>query len=451
MKKIFPESNQILTRERGSVIIFVAVLMLVLLGFAAFAIDFGYVYGIKNKLQNAADSAALAGASVLFSNNQLCNSNGSPYSCCTGLNTGSCDPGVVDVNNVTQTAQALADLNNSGGSATTVTVEIGHYAFASIWDSPGTFSPSSNIQMSGWEKMRFSVLNARTDFINAVKVTVTREDVPRFFSRIWSSSDLSSTVQAIAYIGFAGYLAPGEVDEPIAICEDSITENGAFICNVGTMLNDNTQTARWTDFDQINCVTASTNNTRPLICNGNPDPIMFGKGVSTTNGTVGNEMTDIYNCWKDTGQFDSDDDGVPDTNLDTDSDGKPDRPWQLKLPVIDCSGNNNCRTVVGSVVVNVVWINDKNEDLDKKDPWIPSSMVNPNTGDVWSYDEAFSATENWNKFQIAFNLQNNNLTGPAEWEKKALYFLPDCSPQIPSGGTGGQNFGIMARYPKLVK
>jgi hypothetical protein len=449
-------------------VVIAAISMFMLLGFSAFAIDFGYVYGIKNKLQNAADSAALAGASVLFSHNELCNASGSPYSCCNGNRTGSCDPTVVDVDNVEDTAQALAALNNSGGIATTVTVEIGHYAFADDWDSPGTFDPigNNNAQMTGWETMSFSDLNDCNGindcdgtgttplFINAVKVTVTREDVPRFFSRIWGSSDFSATVQAIAYLGFAGSIAPGEADQPIAICEQAITTaSGGFECNVGTMLNNNTQTSRWSNFEQGDgCGTSTPVSSRPLICSGgNPDPIMFGEGMSTTNGTQANVMADMYDCWMN-GQYDTNDDGIPDASIDTDNDGKPDRTWKIKVPVIDCSGNNNCRTVVGTVVVNVVWINKNNSrHLGHADAWVPSAMVHPNTGLEWTHDVDKTPTENWNDFVGAFNLQNNNLTGDAEWADMALYFLPDCSPDIPSGGTGGKNFGIMARHPKLVK
>ncbi len=63
--------KQLINEQRGAVAIIVAFLMFVLLGFAAFAVDFGYLYGVKNELQNAADAAALAGASVLFSDNQI--------------------------------------------------------------------------------------------------------------------------------------------------------------------------------------------------------------------------------------------------------------------------------------------------------------------------------------------------------------------------------------------
>ena len=42
--------------------ILVAISLVVLIGFAALAIDIGYFYHTKNQLQGAADAAALAGA-----------------------------------------------------------------------------------------------------------------------------------------------------------------------------------------------------------------------------------------------------------------------------------------------------------------------------------------------------------------------------------------------------
>jgi len=51
--------------QRGSAIIFVAIILPVLIAFAALAVDLGRVYVVKNELQNAADAAALAGASAL--------------------------------------------------------------------------------------------------------------------------------------------------------------------------------------------------------------------------------------------------------------------------------------------------------------------------------------------------------------------------------------------------
>jgi Flp pilus assembly protein TadG len=458
MAKVIFSAKQISAGHRGAVAIVVVILMFMFLGFAAFAVDFGYSYMVKNELQNAADAAALAGASVLFSSNELCTHSDRPYDCCTGLKTGTCDSNVVDSSNVVGTAQAVAAQNRSGGNQVPApTVEIGHYTFAASRDTPGTFTATQTYQqMQNWETLPFSTLNGRTDFLNAVKATVTRTNVPRFFSRIWSSSSLAVTAQAVAYIGFAATLVPFEVDQPIAICEGAIKDGNHYTCNQGTMLNQNTQTARWTDYVQgISCGTASDNIVKPLVCaGGNPTPIVFGQGLETTNGTQANSMGAIYDCWINSAKYDSDGDGVPDKLLDTDGDGKPDRPWKLTLPVVDCSATGNCLTVVGAVEVNVVWINNMNNGnpATGPKPWVPNSMYNPNTNTTWSRSSSGcgSETDCWNSFRTAFNLKNHDLSDNAAWEQKSLYFLPDCNVHAPSGKTGGENFGILARYPVLV-
>ena len=51
--------------QRGATAVIVAIMLVVLIGFAAFAVDIGYLYATKNELQNIADAAALAGAGEL--------------------------------------------------------------------------------------------------------------------------------------------------------------------------------------------------------------------------------------------------------------------------------------------------------------------------------------------------------------------------------------------------
>lgn len=55
-----PDRNQC-----GAVIVMVALLLVVFVGFAAMAIDIGHLLVVRNELQNAADAAALAGAASL--------------------------------------------------------------------------------------------------------------------------------------------------------------------------------------------------------------------------------------------------------------------------------------------------------------------------------------------------------------------------------------------------
>ncbi len=51
---------------RGGILILFSLAVVLLFGFAALAVDIGYLFVVRNQLQNAADSAALAGASYLY-------------------------------------------------------------------------------------------------------------------------------------------------------------------------------------------------------------------------------------------------------------------------------------------------------------------------------------------------------------------------------------------------
>jgi len=51
--------------NRGATAIVVAISLIILIGFLAFAVDIGHLFVARNQLQNAADAAALAGASYL--------------------------------------------------------------------------------------------------------------------------------------------------------------------------------------------------------------------------------------------------------------------------------------------------------------------------------------------------------------------------------------------------
>src|SRR5919108_792360 len=59
--KLWEENRQ----QEGAIAIIVALSAVVLLGIAAFVIDFGYTWVTTNELQNAADAGALAGARAL--------------------------------------------------------------------------------------------------------------------------------------------------------------------------------------------------------------------------------------------------------------------------------------------------------------------------------------------------------------------------------------------------
>src|SRR5512134_1260377 len=51
-------------RNRGQVLVLVALAIFVLIGLAALGIDVGYMYSVRHELQRSADAGALAGASA---------------------------------------------------------------------------------------------------------------------------------------------------------------------------------------------------------------------------------------------------------------------------------------------------------------------------------------------------------------------------------------------------
>jgi len=71
-------------------------------------------------------------------------------------------------------------------------------------------------------------------------------------------------------------------------------------------------------------------------------------------------------------------------------------------------------------------------------------------GEVWTCDPAWTGQQCWNDFAERFQLRWD-ATSLAHYDSKSIYFLPNCAPHIPRGITGGENFGILAKIPVLVK
>lgn len=436
-------------KQSGAVILTVVVAMVALLGVGALAVDIANVVVARQELRNAADAGALAGARCLY------NQDDPPVGC-----TNSGDLGDVNTN-ANQTAYDAAtanasqktpvDVNWTGGNVPDV--ERGHWSFG-LGNLPRGFYPKDNTAPVSLADVATVELDENRDFVNAVRVTTRREtpQVAAFFSRVLGFTGFEPQASAVAYVGFAGTLMPGEADQPIAICRDEILQNGQYSCTVGQLVPSPQETGGWTNFEQVESGSscggaASTSEIRPRICSrGNPTPIGYGNFISTNNGQIESVFSDLTNCWTtETGRTAS---------------------WELTLPVVDCVGNNiaPCAKIVGAVTVNVVWIQDGNPsingtfncatDVDRQNQNAPCQM------DDWGGpgSEIYANTNNiarWDSFATHFNLQ----IGPGQlatyandgWRKNVLYFKPSCEPQEPSGTTGGENFGILAKIPRLVQ
>jgi hypothetical protein len=275
---------------------------------------------------------------------------------------------------------------------------------------------------------------------------VRRQGTPvaSFFAGIFGLDSFVMSARATAYIGFAGTLQPGEIDQPIAICEESILNSmNQYDCSIGRMINsgqevDNNESGGWTSLEQDGACTGGTNaqEVRGLVnCSGTSasPAVELGKPIATTGGQVETAFQKLYDCWK------------------ANSNGGT-VPWEMYLPVVECDGNNitTCQPLVGAVKLKVIWINDAVNVNNPKPEDMPQTMTAGETS--WSAPANTAPLDVWADFAQHFNLRNvvqsDNPFAP--FQQKAIYFLPDCEPHDLKGLTGGKNFGILAEVPVLV-
>ena len=409
-----------LKNEHGVTAVVVALVIFPLVALTALAIDIGHLYVVDNELQNAADGGALAGARYLY------NDDG------TLVNTGA-NLIAHDAATANRSENSPVEVNWSGGNGGDV--ERGHWSFASRTFTPNAATAPVDLWNVSWDE-----LDSNTDFINAVRVRTRREGTPAasFFARIFGYEGFGLQAEAVAYLGFAGTLTPFDVDQPIAICRESILQNDEYSCNVGRMINSGGdvtthQTGGWTSFSQDSACTGGTNaqEVRSLVCaGGNPDVMRLGEDMATNGGDIQSAFNQLIACWEaETGKT---------------------QPWNMTLPVVTCPDPNvgTCEELVGAVNVNVVWITGAGEDPAYENA--PTQMAGLEGGvSPWSSADP-SGVNRWNSFAQHFNLRNVD-GSPAPYAKKSIYFLPDCTPHEPGGVSGGENFGVQAEIPVLVQ
>jgi hypothetical protein len=183
-----------------------------------------------------------------------------------------------------------------------------------------------------------------------------------------------------------------------------------------------------------------------LVCGGgNPHPIYFGKDMQVINGQAHDSFKDLWECW------------WRESNGGT-------KPWQMTLPVIDCSGTGKvqpCEEVLGAVTVNVVWINDKvqnttiddapSSDTNCRPCGAPLSMAGMGESySDWSMPVSTPGEQRWANFVNHFNLELSQDDPMGGWTQKTIYFVPDCQDHDLKGLSGGKNYGILAKIPVLV-
>lgn len=425
--KIFPT----IINQQGTVIVYVGILILVLIGFSALAVDIGHLYVARNELQNAADAGALAGARELYL------ADGTAVN--TNANQVAHDAAIANI------SQNLAVEVNWTAGTNTGDIQRGHWSFATR-----QFTPSDRTSPPVLWDYTTQQLDAVTTFnppiVNAVRVITKRESIPvaMTFAGIFGFPTYPVRAEAIAYLGFAGSLFPHDVDQPIAICLEALLKDNAYSCRVGRMFDANPNkcatynSAAWTDFVQENSCGGgggvNNNEMRDLINSGTGNPIMLTLGASiNTSGGVLQAISEFRDRWiAITGRT---------------------KPWTMTLPVILCEQSqqnlNNCAPLVGAVELNVLWVGPQGNPNQNYYNVIPYAFTNVPGYSDWSSTTS-DGQARWIEFARHYNLIDLCGDPITEVTSKSIYFLPDCKAHTPQGATGGQNFGILAKIPVLV-
>ncbi|MBK8270942.1 MAG: hypothetical protein IPK83_22600, partial [Planctomycetes bacterium] len=147
--------------RRGAVVVWTAISAVTMIGFAALAIDVGYMYAVRGELQRTADAAAMAAASQLTIGNTPADRRA----------------------NALVTAQLLSAKNESDRRPVEITVN--DVAFGSYTHSLSTG--------------KYTFVPDNSGSPSAVRVTARRPDVGLLFSRIFgfTTTDISARATAV--------------------------------------------------------------------------------------------------------------------------------------------------------------------------------------------------------------------------------------------------------------
>jgi hypothetical protein len=198
---------------------------------------------------------------------------------------------------------------------------------------------------------------------------------------------------------------------PMAICEEAVTDSsGYYNCNIGRVFNDNTDTARWTNFENCDGGVPHPTEISDLIdcdAGANPAPIALGSGIATTNGVLPPVSHQLHECFFGEGT-------------------EPPRVMNVTLPVIDCGESPTCGVVVGAVNVDIVWIT--KSTIDPAFYNAPTEIYSAGGEELlWQYaDNGTNGEARWANFVEYFNLQDVAGGEPALYRNFSIYFKPSC-------------------------
>ena len=271
----------------GVTAVLVAIMLVMLMSFAALAIDIGYSKVTENELQNTADAAALAGArqlALIF--------KGMSYEDQQKYELTSDDAALIK-----SAATDVAKKNNAGGKAVTVNSED---IVIGVW------SPSSSPPVTAGDPPRAVRVKSRRD-------SVANGAISTFFAKVFGVSSMN--VSAVATAALTGPSSAPKGGLPIPVGISCAWVNSHTCGDVITFFPTTTSCAGWNTYEswpsnasKLRCILASGDpncKSDPSLANcatlGPTSPGCFQSPETTagvtqfvfTGGTLGSAFPDM--------------------------------------------------------------------------------------------------------------------------------------------------------------
>ena len=184
---------KLLRNQRGVSAVIIALLLVVLLGMAALAVDLGYLYVTRNELQNVADAAALAATRRLGEIYQAM-----PGNLQADYNLSNFPADRTDMENI---AIEVAGMNKAAAAGITIL--------------------NADIEFGQWDFVNRS-LTVTDDQPDAVRVKARKDEtannpVTTFFAKVFNVNTMAVTATATAALSGQGETEEGELILPIGI------------------------------------------------------------------------------------------------------------------------------------------------------------------------------------------------------------------------------------------
>ena len=336
------------SRQRGVAMITVLVALVALIAAAALAIDVGLIWAARTQLQNATDAAALAGAANLIDTS-------GPSVTLSAAQTAVHDQAGLN--------ESVAVPVPSGVAVDSADIAVGHWDLA-------TRTFNSSVDLSD------------PDEVNAVDVT-TRQDgvanspVPAMMARILGRDSFSVTARATAYLGWAGRVGGGKLDLPIAIdccklrgpdCKDDYCDSVASPPNPCPLTetvpasqgpatvsclefsSTSEQNACWTAYEE-NDSSVGASKVADLVKTGYQQEVESLFPIFVDNGNKTGVIKETWERMQGKGSYTGK--GPAGTDHYPPFDGVSDS-WVVGLPVIECQSDDHCTAGTHAEMVGFV-------------------------------------------------------------------------------------------------